>query len=138
MITKTFDAKLDNLDEVLAFLETELENHDASMKVMMPISVCLEEMYVNVCHYAYEGISDMGYCKIDIDFENDDVIITLTDSGIPFDPVKKADPDISLSADERNIGGLGILMVKKTMDSIFYIRENDKNVFTMRKKIKNV
>ena len=50
----------------------------------------------------------------------------------------KADPDISLSADERNIGGLGILMVKKTMDSIFYIRENDKNVFTMRKKIKNV
>ena len=99
----------------------------------MQIQVCVEEMFVNVAHYAYNGAE--GTVTLDIDVDNGVMTITLTDEGMQFDPLAKKDPDITLAASERPIGGLGIFMVKKSMDEVEYKRENNKNIFTMKKKI---
>jgi anti-sigma regulatory factor (Ser/Thr protein kinase) len=92
-------------------------------------------VFVNVAHYAYgDGEGDM---TLGIVFDADSRVITfrMSDKGIPFDPLKKPDPDITLSAEEREIGGLGIFITKKTMDSVTYAYENGENVLTMTKKI---
>ena len=133
MTEKTFKACDETLNEALSLVEEVLVANGSSMKTVMQITVCVEEMYVNVAHYAYG--ENEGEVTLSVDVTDGVASITLTDSGMPFDPLKKADPDISLSAEERSIGGLGIYMVKKSMDEVFYTRENEKNIFTMKKKI---
>ena len=135
-ISRTFTANIDNLHEVLGFVEEQLEMHEASMKVITVMNISLEEMYANVCMYAYEGKEEPGECIINVWFNGDDANVQLVDSGIPFDPLAKDDPDIHASAEERGIGGLGIYMVKEYMDDCTYERVNDQNIFTMRKRIK--
>ena len=109
IIEKTFDAKVDNLHEVLGFVEEQLETHEASMKVINIMSISLEEMYANVCMYAYVDRQTVGNCTIKISFENDIATVVLMDDGIEFNPLAKQDPDIHLAAEERDIGGLGNL-----------------------------
>lgn len=134
---RTFQAKVDNLHDVLGFLEEQLEAHGASMKIITTMSISVEEMYANVCMYAYGDAAEPGDCKVEISFDDNDVVsVVLTDSGMPFDPLAKVDPDIHASAEERGIGGLGIYMVKEYMDECKYDRVNNQNIFTMRKKIK--
>lgn len=133
MTQKTFPANDESLADAIAFVEEELEKRDCSLKTVMQITVCVEEMFVNVAHYAYEGTP--GNVTLTIDGENRTVTITLIDSGAPFDPLQKADPDITLSAEERDIGGLGIFMVKKSMDAVSYERKDGQNIFTMKKEI---
>ena len=72
---------------------------------------------------------------IGFDEESRTITFRMTDKGVPFDPLQKPDPDITLSADEREIGGLGIFITKKTMDSISYAYENGENILTMTKKL---
>lgn len=129
------EAKTDNLDEVTAFIDTELEEHECSMKVQMRIDVAVEELFVNIAHYAYEP--ETGMAEIRIDFKNDPaaVVITFIDSGVPYDPLAKEDPDVSLSLEERKIGGLGIFMVKKSMDDMKYEYKDGKNVLTIVKNL---
>ncbi len=134
MVSKRFPAKTEQLDAAIAFVEAELDKIDCPMKSVMQITVCVEEMFVNVASYAYEG--QPGEIELSVDDARDTVTITLTDAGIPFDPLAKEDPDITLSADERNIGGLGIFMVKKSMNEVSYERKNDRNIFTMVKHIR--
>ncbi len=124
------DATDENLHTVLGFLEEHLEEHDCPFKVIMQISLAIEEAFVNVAHYAYE---ETGTADFDLYFEDGAVTITMTDSGMAFDPLAQEDPDVSLSAEERGIGGLGILLVKKTMTSVEYKREDDKNILIMRR-----
>ena len=135
MTNKTFPAKTESLNEVLGFVEETLEGFACPMKIQMAICVAIEEVFVNVAHYAYpEGDGDM---TLHIGFEEESRAITfrMTDKGVPFDPLKKPDPDITLSAEEREIGGLGIFIAKKTMDSLHYAYENGENILTMIKKI---
>ena len=133
----TVDAKVDNLHKVLEFLEAELEKRGASMKIINVISVAAEEMYANVCMYAYPNNKVPGECTIGIWFDGNDAYIMLIDNGIPFNPLEKADPNIHATAEERGIGGLGIYMVKQSMDDCTYERTSDgQNIFTMRKAIK--
>ena len=134
LIERTFAATDESLHEAITFVEEKLEQNDASMKAIMAITVSLEEMFVNVAHYAYPDSE--GDVKVGIGFEDDDVTITLTDEGIPFDPLAKEDPDVHASAQERNIGGLGIYMVKKSMDYCSYQRKENKNIFVMRRNIR--
>lgn len=131
---RTYDADVDKLNDVLAFVEENLEANEAGMKETMAITVAVEEMFVNVAHYAYPD--SKGKVTIGLRFIGDDIEIHLTDAGIPFDPIAKEDPDVTLDADDREIGGLGIYMVKKSMDECTYERVGDQNHFTMRKKIK--
>lgn len=133
---KTFVAKVDNLHEVLGFLEEQLESFGASMKVINVMSISLEEMYANVCLYAYETPNTDNLCTIDIWLdENQNANVKLIDSGMPFNPLQKDDPDVHASVEDRGIGGLGIYMVKEYMDECTYERIDDKNIFVMRKKI---
>lgn len=135
MAERVFTAKTENLNQVLEFIEGELENHGCNMKIITALSVAIEELFVNVSLYAYPG--GEGSAIINIDFEGDDVLFTLKDSGIEFDPLAKADPDITLKAEDRQIGGLGIYMVKKTMDDMKYERKDNMNILSMKKRIKN-
>ena len=125
------DAKVDNLPQVLSFVDEELENAECSMKGMMQIDVAVEEIFVNVASYAYEGKE--GNCRIQVDADPSKCYVTITfiDEGIPYNPLAKEDPDVTLSAEEREIGGLGIFIVKKSMDKTAYERKDNKNIFSM-------
>ena len=135
VITKSFPAEDVELNNVLGFLEEELEKRECSMKNITAICVAIEEIFVNIAHYAYG--SGKGDCDFTIKFnkESRDLTMIMEDKGTPFNPLAKKDPDISLPAEQREIGGLGIFIVKKTMDEVSYRYENDKNILTMKKKI---
>ena len=132
---RVFPAKVESLSDVLDFAEGSLLAHQCLAKTKMAILVAIEEVFVNIAHYAYGGAE--GQVSLRIAFEEDSRVITfrIADQGVPFDPLKRKDPDISLSAEEREIGGLGIFLTKKTMDSVTYAYENGENVLTMSKKI---
>jgi len=130
---KRFQATDGEYPTVCEYVETWLEEHDCPMKVAMQITVALEEVFVNVAHYAYPN--PPGELDIGLDATDGVITICFIDSGIPFDPLAKADPDITLSADERKIGGLGIYMVKKTMDDVTYEFKDGKNILTLKKSI---
>ena len=105
------------------------------MKIQMAICVAIEEVFVNIARYAYgdgEGEMTVG---IGFDEETRAITFRMSDKGVPFDPLARPDPDITLSAEDREIGGLGIFIAKKTMDSINYSYENGENILTMIKKI---
>lgn len=135
MTYKTFPAKTEALSDVLGFVEQMLDSFECPIKIQVALCVAIEEVFVNVAHYAYgEGEGNMSL-GIDFDEERRAITFRMTDKGVPFDPLKKPDPDITLSAEEREIGGLGIFITKKTMDSLTYTYENNENILTMIKKI---
>lgn len=131
MREKVFPAAVENLPEVTGFVEEMLEDCGCPVKILMQTVVCVEEMFVNVANYAYGDKT--GDVLFRIDTDDSTITITLTDSGIPFNPLERKDPDTTLSADDRQIGGLGIYIVKKSMDAVCYERKENKNVFTMKK-----
>ena len=135
MTNKTFPAKAEALSDVIGFVEQMLECFECPMKTQTALCIAIEEVFVNVAHYAYgdgEGSVTLG---IGFDKDNRTLTFRMTDSGVPFDPLKKPDPDITLSAEEREIGGLGIFITKKTMDSLSYAYENGENILTMIKNL---
>ena len=133
MTEKTFPASDAALHEALDLVEQTLTDAGCSMKTVLQITVCVEEMFVNVAHYAYG--ENEGDVTLAVGVENGIASITLIDSGIPFDPLQAKQPDITLSAEERSIGGLGIFMVRKSMDEVSYERRDGQNRFTMKKKL---
>ena len=135
MTNRTFKAKTEALSDVLGFVDLMLEKYECPMKLQTAICVAIEEVFVNVARYAYENGEGDVRLGIGFDEESRTVTFRMADGGIPFDPLKKPDPDITLSADEREIGGLGIFITKKTMDSVEYAYENGENVLNMTKKI---
>ena len=135
IVNKTFPAKIEALSDVLGFVDLTLEEYGCPMKIQTAVCVAIEEIFVNIAHYAYgdgEGDVTLG---IGFDEESRDITFRMTDKGAPFDPLKKPDPDITLPAEDREIGGLGIFITKKTMDTVSYAYENGENVLTMIKKI---
>ena len=138
-INLTIEANTDNLDRVLSFVDQRLEELDCSMKVQMQIDLAIEEVYVNVAQYAYQHLppEERGKGMVSICVEDQEnpkrVEVTFADEGIPFDPLAKEDPDVTLNADSRPIGGLGIFMVKKSMDSVEYEYKDGKNILKFRK-----
>ena len=135
MSAKVFPARKDVLPEVLAFAEAELEQLESRPKAVMQVTISIEELFVNVASYAYNG-AEGDVCVEIAALDDTRVLIRMTDSGTRFDPLAKDDPDITLSAEERRIGGLGIFMVKKYMDSMEYEYKDSKNVLTMIKTVK--
>ena len=128
------EASLQNLDQVLEFLEEQLFDAGCSMKAAMQLQLAAEEIFVNIASYAYApgvGDAEISVCVADGAAE-----ITFVDSGVAYDPVHRADPNLNLTADEREVGGLGIFMVKKTMDDMRYAYRDGKNVLTIRKKLR--
>ena len=135
MKEKVFSATKDTLGDVMAFTEECLDSFGCPMKSSMAICVAVEEIFVNIASYAYgDGTGNASLC---FGFDEGERLMTLvvSDEGAPFNPLEREEPDITLSAAERDIGGLGIFITKKTMDTVFYKNENGKNILTMTKKI---
>ena len=124
------EAKTEKLDDVLAFLEEHLEEWSCPMKTLTQINIAAEEIFVNIAHY-----SGSPTAAISLSREGSSAVLTFTDSGTPYNPLEKPDPDVTLSAEERGIGGLGIYIVKKSMDSVSYEHKDGHNVLTIRKTI---
>lgn len=133
--TLRLPARTDRLPEVLAFLEQRLEQMDCPPKAQMQINVAAEEIFVNIASYAYApGTGEAAVC-VDEDEAPGYVTITMTDCGMPFDPLAKEDPDTELPAQERGIGGLGIFMTKKLMDEVSYEYKDGRNILKMKKRL---
>lgn len=131
----TLEARVDNLDQVLSFVDSHLEQLECPMKSQMQIDVAVEELFVNIARYAYNPTVGPATVRVEVEQDPLAVSITFIDHGVPYDPLKKPDPDVTLSAEEREIGGLGIYMVKKSMDGIEYEYKNGQNILKIQKKI---
>ncbi|MBQ9249832.1 MAG: SpoIIE family protein phosphatase [Oscillospiraceae bacterium] len=131
----TLPAEVEKLPEALSFVEALLEEAGCSMKAQMQISVAVEEIFVNIASYAYAPDSGDATIRVEFPEGSGTVKLTFIDSGTPFDPLEREDPDISLSSEERDIGGLGIYMIKKTMDELRYEYADGQNRLTLIKKI---
>ena len=148
-------AVVDNLAQVLENDDAQLETENCPMKIQMQVDIAVEELFVNIANYAYTPdtgdadilIETLNTCPIpeeyrkglsEKDLKGKWLRITLSDSGVPFDPLQKDDPDISLSAQERRVGGLGIFMVKKSMDHMYYEYKDGKNHISIIKKLSPV
>ena len=131
----TIEATLENLPQVIGFLERCLEEADCPLKAQMQITVAAEEIFVNIAHYAYAPETGEATVRVEITEEPAAASVTFIDRGIPFDPLAKPDPDVTLSAEERGIGGLGIYMVKKSMDDVRYAYRDGQNILTLTKKL---
>lgn len=126
------DAVIDNLEVVMDFVNSELETYDCNMKVQTQIDIAIEEIFVNISSYAYNP--EVGAVTIRVAVGNE-ITIEFEDKGKPYNPIEKIDPDVTKSIEERDVGGLGIFMVKKIMDSIEYKNVENKNILTIRKGI---
>ena len=135
MKTITTRAAIEHIPEITAFVDQELEACGCPLRPQMQLGVAIDELASNIARYAYGP--DGGDMTVGFEFEVEPRVVTLTftDCGIPYNPLEKADPDISLPAEERSIGGLGIYMAKKNMDDMQYRRENGKNILTLRKSL---
>ena len=131
----TIKATVANLEQVLALVDTELEKIDCPMKAQMQIDIAVEELYVNIANYAYAPGEGDATVRVETSQEPRAITITFLDRGVPYDPLAKPDPDVTLSAEERQIGGLGIYMAKKTMDDMRYEYRDGQNILTIVKNL---
>ena len=129
------EAADENLARVLAFVDGELEALECPQQTQMKIDVAVEEIFVNIAHYAYKPETGLALIRIETQSDPKRVKITFRDWGVPYDPLAKPDPDVTLSAEERQIGGLGIYMVKKSMDDMKYEYVDGQNVLTLVKNL---
>ena len=129
------EAKTENLNQVIAFVDEEIDKLECSQKIRVQIDIAVEELFVNISNYAYRPDVGPATVRVEVEKEPPAISITFIDHGIPYDPLAKEDPDITLSAEERSIGGLGIFMVKKSMDFIDYEYKDGQNILHIRKLI---
>ena len=129
------DAAIENIPAVTAFVEEQLEQYNCPMKAQMQIDIAIDELFGNIAQYAYTPKTGKATVRVEVTENPMAVVISFIDNGVPYDPLAKADPDVSLPADERQIGGLGIFMVKKSMDEINYEYKNGQNILTIKKHI---
>lgn len=129
----TLAATVDNIETVTDFINEQLEAADCPMKAQMQIDIAVDEIFGNITHYAYTPETGNATVRVEIEENPQSAVITFIDNGIPYNPLTQAEPDVTLSADERQIGGLGIFMVKKTMDEVTYEYKDGQNVLCIKK-----
>ena len=131
----TIAATVENIESVTDFVNEQLEALDCPMKAQMQIDIAIDEIFSNIAHYAYNPEIGQATVRVEVPEDPLSVMITFIDNGVPYDPLAKADPDTTLSAEERDIGGLGIYMVKKSMDEIVYEYKNGHNILKIKKNL---
>ena len=129
------DATLENIPVVTDFVSEQLEQLDCPMKVQIQISIAIDELFSNIARYAYNPTTGSATVQVEVTENPLAVVITFIDEGKPYDPLAKEDPDITLSAEEREVGGLGIYMVKKSMDDVTYEYKEGRNILKIKKSI---
>lgn len=131
----TIAATVENIETVTDFVNEQLEAYDCPMKAQMQIDIAIDELFGNIAHYAYNPEIGQATVRVEVVEDPLSVVITFIDNGVPYDPLVKADPDTTLSAEERDIGGLGIYMVKKSMDDIAYEYKDGHNILKIKKNL---
>lgn len=131
----TVEATVENIRTVTNFVDEQLEAIGCPLKVQTQIDIAIDELFGNIAHYAYDLEVGSATVCVEVGGEPMAVRITFIDNGMPYDPLERDDPDITLSAQERDIGGLGIYMVKKSMDSVSYEYKDGQNILRILKNI---
>ncbi len=131
----TLKAVIENIPQVTAFVDEQLEAIECPMKAQLQLDVAIDELFCNIASYAYGGGEGEATVRFAFDAAARRVSLDFIDGGMPFNPLTSKEPDISLSAEERSVGGLGIFLVKKTMDRIAYRYEAGQNILTIEKQI---
>lgn len=131
----TLEANIENIPIITEFVDKQLEELNCSLKAQTQIDIAIDELLSNIAHYAYTPKIGEVTVRVEVEQTPLSVIITFMDKGIPYDPLKASEPDITSSAQERKIGGLGIFLVKKNMNEIFYEYKNGQNILTIKKNI---
>ena len=129
----TISATVESIEAVTDFVNEQLEAADCPMKALMKIDIAIDEIFSNIAYYAYNGEEGEATVRVEFAENPQGVAITFIDKGVPYDPLAKDDPDMTLSIDDREIGGLGIYMVKKSMDEVSYEYKDGQNVLTIKK-----
>lgn len=128
-------ATVENIGVVTDFVNEQLEALGCPMKAQMQIDIAIDELFSNIAHYAYNPDVGIATVRVEIMVEPLSVVITFIDGGVPYDPLQTADPNTGLPIEEREIGGLGIYIVKKSMDEITYEYKDGKNILSIKKKL---
>jgi anti-sigma regulatory factor (Ser/Thr protein kinase) len=131
----TIAATVENIETVTDFVNRELEALDCPMKAQMQIDIAIDELFGNIAHYAYNPETGDATVRVEVIEDPMSVVITFIDKGVPYDPLAQADPDTTLSVEERSIGGLGVFMVKKTMDDVTYEYKDGQNILKIKKNL---
>lgn len=136
--SRVFEAKIENGEAVIAYVEKYLLEENCNLKAQMQINVAIDEIFSNICNYAYKGGEDGNNVRISVSFDptKENVSISFEDRGIPYNPLEKEDPNVESSLEDRQIGGLGIYIVKQTMDDVSYENDNGHNILKITKFIK--
>lgn len=130
----TILAAVENIDRVTDFVNEQLEEACCPLKVQTQLDVAVDEVFSNIANYAYQPGSGSATIKVEMEKDPPAVVVTFIDCGIPYNPLLKEDPDTSLSAEEREAGGLGIFLVKKLMDEMTYEYTEGQNILRIRKR----
>lgn len=138
MPVKIFEATDENLEAVNDFIHAQIKPFSCQSQTLFQVDLAVEEIFVNISHYAYSP--EKGTVQIECSAEKAadapaKLTVSFTDRGKAFNPLEKPDPDITLSVEEREIGGLGIFLTKKYMDSVLYERKDNQNILTFTKTI---
>lgn len=129
----TVDATLENIPVITEFVDELLSQYQCPMKAQAQIDIAIDELFSNIVHYAYHPGVGPATVLVEVIPEPLAVVITFIDQGIPYDPLSKVDPDVTLAANDRVPGGLGIYIVKKNMSEITYEYKDGKNILRIRK-----
>lgn len=133
MKERTLDATIENIETVTEFVNEQLAACNCPKKAMAQIDIAIDELFGNIAHYAYNPYVGPVTVRVEVKEEPMSVILTFIDSGVPYDPLNRKNPDTSLSSEEREIGGLGIYIVKKSMDKITYEYKDGQNILRVKK-----
>ena len=131
----TINATIENIEPVIAFVDEQLEALDCPMKAQTQIDVAIDELFSNIAQYAYDPEVGPATVRVEVVEEPLAVVVTFIDKGKQYDPLAREDPDVTLSAEERDVGGLGIYIVKKSMDDISYEYKDGQNILRIKKNI---
>lgn len=132
----TIPAEKNNIDTINKFIDSEFKDYNYSEEFIRQIKIIVDEIFTNISSYAYTNdYSKTKNMKLIIDKNPDEILLRFEDSGVPYNPLLRKKPDITLSVEKRNIGGLGIFLVKNMSDNIEYKYEHGKNILTIIKKV---
>ena len=131
----TVQANMDNIEVVTGFVDEKLVALNCPMRIRIQFKVAIDELFGNIARYAYHPVEGPATVRVDVERNPLRIILTFNDHGVPYDPLSTAEPDTSLPAKQRKIGGLGIFMVRQTMDDITYEYKDGKNILTVMKHV---
>lgn len=131
----TLPADVKSISAATDFINARLEALDCPFKAQAQMDVALDEILSNVALYAYGSGSGEFTLRFEWDRDRRTARVTVIDAGRPFNPLEQQAPDVTLPIEERTVGGLGIHIVRKTMDAVRYARQNGKNLLTLEKRL---